>query len=131
MKNNTIAEYQSDIFSGKDKNICPVNTTIGILSGKWKMEILWQLQTGVKRFGELKTAINNITSTVLSHQLNVLIREGIITKHIYAEVPPRVEYSLTETGRSLVKLIIAMEAWGLTYLGKLVPEYRPNCLWNI
>lgn len=130
MQNHTNAVYLHNKIEGASQNHCPVHATIDILAGKWKMQVLWQLKDGIKRFGEIKNAIPAITPAVLSTQLHDLATDGIIERHLYAEVPPRTEYALTPTGQSLVSVICAMETWGIQYLQRSNTPYDSQCLWN-
>ncbi|MFC0516615.1 winged helix-turn-helix transcriptional regulator [Mucilaginibacter angelicae] len=130
MKNHSIADIQRDKMQAASEKFCPVIATIDVLSGKWKMPILWELYHGVKRFGELKEAMPKVTPGVLSTQLQALASEGIIRRELYAEVPPKVEYSLTANGRALVSVICAMEEWGIDYLKNANSAFNPDCLWT-
>ena len=94
---------------------CPVETTLTLISDKWKVLILRDLMPGTKRFGELKKSIGTVTQKVLTAQLLQLEASGLLTRTVYAEVPPRVEYTLTDLGRSLRPVLDAMEAWGKAY----------------
>lgn len=94
---------------------CPMDVTINILSGKWKMSILWHLSKGVIRFNELQRLLNNITQKTLTLQLRELERDGIIYRKIYAEVPPKVEYGLTKLGESMKPILRSMCDWGKNY----------------
>ena len=94
---------------------CPVETTLTLIGDKWKVLILRDLMEGTKRFGELKKSIGSVTQKVLTQQLRAMEKSGLLTRKIYAEVPPRVEYSLTETGYSLKPILDAMENWGESY----------------
>ena len=94
---------------------CPVETTLTLISDKWKVLILRDLMPGTKRFGELKKSIGTVTQKVLTAQLRQMEASGLLTRTVYAEVPPRVEYTLTELGRSLRPVLDAMEAWGKAY----------------
>jgi DNA-binding HxlR family transcriptional regulator len=91
---------------------CPMYITINIFSGKWKIAILWQLSKGVIRFNELQKLLLNITQKTLTMQLRELEKDGVIYRKIYAEVPPKVEYGLTELGESLKPILILMCEWG-------------------
>jgi DNA-binding HxlR family transcriptional regulator len=97
------------------KSDCPVQTTLSLLSDKWKVLILWELFERTKRFGELNRAISRISQKMLTQQLRQMEKDGLIKRKIYAEVPPRVEYSLTETGVSLKPILDAMHKWGVSY----------------
>lgn len=94
---------------------CPVETTLTLISDKWKVLILRDLMPGTKRFGELKKSIGTVTQKVLTAQLRQMEASGLLTSTVYAEVPPRVEYTLTDLGRSLRPVLDAMEAWGKAY----------------
>lgn len=94
---------------------CPVETTLMLISDKWKVLILRDLMPGTKRFGELKRSVGRVTQKVLTAQLRQMEESGLITRTVYPEVPPRVEYSLTELGRSLKPILDAMQNWGENY----------------
>ena len=91
---------------------CPVETTLMIIGDKWKVLILRDLMNGTMRFGELKKSIGSVSQKVLTAQLRDMEEKGLLTRKVYAEVPPRVEYTLTETGYSLKPVLDAMWAWG-------------------
>jgi DNA-binding HxlR family transcriptional regulator len=97
---------------------CPVEVTLDIIGGKWKQLILYYLLQGTKRFNELRRLLPNVTQQMLTTQLRELERDGIVHREVYAEVPPKVEYSLTERGRSLEQILLAMLAWGEEYLSE-------------
>ena len=94
---------------------CPVETTLMLIGDKWKVLILRDLMDGTKRFGELKKSIGTVSQKVLTAQLRDMEEKGLLTRKVYAEVPPRVEYTLTETGCSLKPVLDAMWAWGADY----------------
>jgi DNA-binding HxlR family transcriptional regulator len=91
---------------------CPVERTLRIIGGKWTLLVLRDLFTGKKRFGELLTSLEGVSPKTLSDRLKELEGEGIITKTVFPEVPPRVEYALTEKGLSLWEILEAMRRWG-------------------
>jgi len=91
---------------------CPVEATLEVIGGKWKGVILYHLLEKTYRFGELKKIMVGITQHTLTKQLRELERDGIVSRKVYAEVPPRVEYSLTERGESLRAIIVMMREWG-------------------
>jgi DNA-binding HxlR family transcriptional regulator len=95
---------------------CPVETTLDVIGGKWKPLIIYYLLQGTKRFNELKRMLPHVTTQMLTLQLRELERDGIVHREVYAEVPPKVEYSLTERGRSLEPIMLAMLDWGVNYL---------------
>lgn len=99
----------------KDLPACPVETTLMLISNKWKVLILRDLMPGRKRFGELKKSIGNISQKVLTAQLRDMENQGLVNRKVYAEVPPRVDYSLTELGKSLKPILDAMWVWGNDY----------------
>ena len=91
---------------------CPVETTLTMIGDKWKVLILRDLMPGTKRFGELKKSIGSVSQKVLTAQLRYMEQNGLVHREVFAEVPPRVEYSLTELGRSLKPILDAMWNWG-------------------
>lgn len=97
---------------------CPVETTLMLIGDKWKVLILRDLMPGTKRFGELKKSIGNVSQKVLTAQLRDMEEKGLLSRKVYAEVPPRVEYTLTETGYSLKPILDAMWLWGEQYQSK-------------
>lgn len=95
---------------------CTVELTLNVIGGKWKPIILYRLSgSEKKRFGELKQLMPNITQKMLTQQLRELEQDGLIGRRVYAEVPPRVEYSLTELGRSILPVMQSLCAWGQKY----------------
>lgn len=94
---------------------CPVALTVGLIGNKWKLLILRELFSGTKRFGELRKSLTPISQRILTQNLREMERDGILSRRVYAEVPPRVEYSLNETGRTLFPVIDAMAEWGKNY----------------
>lgn len=94
---------------------CPVETTLMLIGDKWKVLILRDLMPGTKRFGELKKSIGSVSQKVLTAQLRDMEEKGLLTRKVYAEVPPRVEYTLTELGYSLEPVLDALRAWGEAY----------------
>ena len=97
---------------------CPVETTLMLIGDKWKVLILRELMNGTRRFGELKRAIGTVSQKVLTAQLRDMEEKGLLTRKVYAEVPPRVEYTLTDTGYSLKPILDAMVVWGTDYQQK-------------
>ncbi|MGW8958794.1 winged helix-turn-helix transcriptional regulator [Paenibacillus sp. NPDC055715] len=102
-----------------DMQACPVETTLDVIGGKWKGIILYQLLDGTKRFNEFRRLNPGITQFMLTLQLRELERDGIIHREVYKEIPPKVEYSLTDFGRTLEPVIISMKAWGESYKMRL------------
>ena len=105
--------------SVKDLPACPVETTLTLIGDKWKVLILRDLMPGTKRFGELKKSIGNVSQKVLTAQLRDMEESGLISRRVYAEVPPRVEYSLTALGKSLKPILDSMQNWGEGYRSSL------------
>ena len=99
----------------KDLPACPVETTLTLISNKWKVLILRDLMPGTKRFGELKKSVGIVGQKVLTAQLREMEQSGLLIRTVYPEVPPRVEYTLTELGRSLKPILNAMWNWGEEY----------------
>ena len=94
---------------------CPVETTLTLISDRWKALILRDLLTGTKRFGELRKSLTGISQKVLTANLREMEANGLLTRRAYAEVPPRVEYTLTELGLSLRPVLAALFDWGIAY----------------
>lgn len=94
---------------------CPVETTLTLISDKWKVLILRDLLPGTKRFGKLKKSIGHVSQKVLTAQLRQMEQSGLVNRKVYAEVPPKVEYSLTDVGYSLKPILDAMWTWGEEY----------------
>ena len=99
----------------KDFPACPVETTLMLISDRWKVLIIRDLLGGTKRFGELKKSVGNISQKVLTANLRSMEDTGLLTRKVFAQVPPRVEYTLTETGYSLKPVLDAMVLWGTKY----------------
>ncbi|MES2921656.1 MAG: helix-turn-helix domain-containing protein [Verrucomicrobiota bacterium] len=95
---------------------CAVKAAIDVIRGRWKPSILWELHHGTKRYSEIAHAIPQITAQALTVQLRQLEADGVITRTVYAEVPARVEYQLSDDGRALSRVMDALEAWGGEYL---------------
>lgn len=99
---------------------CPVETTLTLISDKWKVLIIRDLLPGTKRFGELKKSIGSVSQKVLTSQLRQMEESGLLTRKVYPEVPPKVEYTLTELGYSLRPVLDAMWSWGEEYKAKTI-----------
>lgn len=99
----------------KDLPACPVEITLTLIGDKWKVLILRDLLPGTKRFGELKRSIGSVSQKVLTAQLRDMEESGLVNRQVYAEVPPRVEYSLTDLGQSLKPILDSMKNWGENY----------------
>lgn len=119
MKNNTNIENQVDKIEEKivfDEYTCPITATMKVLGGKWKPILINAIYfTAPARFGELKRSVVGITQSMLTQQLRELEEDGIISRKIYAEIPPRVEYTLTEFGLTLSPILQSMAKWGKEY----------------
>ena len=94
------------------RKICPAETTLQIIGGRWKVPILWHLLQGTRRFSELRRALDGVTQKMLTQQLREMEADGILTRRVYPQVPPKVEYSLTEEGKTLAPVVQAMCKWG-------------------
>lgn len=103
---------------GKNLPACPVETTLMLISDQWKVLIIRDLLDGTKRFGELKKSVGDISQKVLTANLRSMEECGLLTRKVFPEVPPRVEYTLTETGYSLKPVLDAMMEWGTAYKQK-------------
>jgi len=95
---------------------CPTEAALAVIGGRWKVPILWHLRRGTLRFGELSRLLGAVTQKMLTQQLRELERDGIVHRRVFPEVPPRVEYSLTDFGTSLSPLLDALSAWGERFL---------------
>ena len=112
----------ADSTTVKEMPACPVETTLTLIGDKWKVLILRDLLPGTKRFGELKKSIGHVTQKVLTAQLREMEAAGLLTRTVYAEVPPRVEYTPTSLGYSLKPILDAMWDWGEAYKLKTSPR---------
>lgn len=102
---------------------CEKELTLSVIGGKWKMLILWHLgKEGTKRFGELKSLMPGITQRMLVNQLRELEEDQIVHREVYPVVPPKVEYSLTEQGQTLMPILDSMYEWGKNYMTDVVEE---------
>lgn len=108
-----------NISTAKKLPACPVETTLTLISDKWKVLILRDLLPGTKRFGELRKSIGHVSQKVLTAQLRQMEQSGLVNRKVYAEVPPKVEYSLTDVGYSLKPILDAMWTWGEEYQMKM------------
>jgi DNA-binding HxlR family transcriptional regulator len=104
---------------------CPVEATLELIGGKYKALILWHLAEGKLRFSQLRDQINGVTPKTLTQQLRELESQSLIHREVFPIVPPKVEYSLTDLGQSLMPLLVAMRDWGSSYLRAKNTE--PNC----
>ncbi|QDU35232.1 putative HTH-type transcriptional regulator YybR [Poriferisphaera corsica] len=101
-----------------DEDICPTETALEVIGGKWKGMILFYLYDGTKRFNELRRSIPGVTQRMLTKQLRELEKEGVVHREVYPEIPPKVEYSLTPLGRKLGPTLESLRQWGQAYLGQ-------------
>ena len=105
----------SDYVASHPAGCTAVTTTLAIIGGKWKILILYHLCTGTQRFNELRRLLPDITQRMLTLQLRELEDDGIVHREVYPQVPPKVEYSLTAFGKTLIPVIEVMDAWGKQY----------------
>jgi DNA-binding HxlR family transcriptional regulator len=101
---------------------CSMELTLALIGGKWKSLILWRLGDNTLRFSELRKSMPQVTQKMLTQQLRELEEDGLVRRHVYTQVPPRVEYSLTEAGKSILPILNSMCEWGLQYIAALQPE---------
>ncbi|MDP2189591.1 MAG: helix-turn-helix domain-containing protein [Sphingobacteriaceae bacterium] len=99
-----------------------IDATLVIIGGKWKIQILWSLRSKAKRFSEIKEEVHGITQKMLTQQLKEFVKDGIISRKSYPEIPPRVEYKLTDYGKTLVPVLDTLNKWGDLHLGKSKPS---------
>ena len=104
----------------KELPACPVEMTLQLMGDRWKVLIIRDLLDGTKRFGELKKSVGDISQKVLTSNLRTMEESGLLTRKIYAEVPPKVEYTLTETGYSLRPILEVMMDWGTNYKSQIL-----------
>ncbi len=116
-KELTPKEYLNRVLNNDVSDDCPMRRTLALLSGKWRTHVIYELcRRPTLRFGELKRAIPNITKTMLTSTLRELEEAGIVSRRQYDEIPPRVEYSLTDKGRDLLPAFTELAAWGEKHL---------------
>ncbi len=101
---------------------CDVEATLSVIGGRWKPVLVCHLLAGRKRFGELRRLVPNATERMITLQLRELEADGVVDRHVFAEVPPRVEYEVTEFGRSLEPVLISMQAWGNAFKERRLAE---------
>lgn len=106
------------MIAKKDLPACPVAITVGLIGNKWKLLILRDILSGPKRFGQLRKSLEGISQKVLTDNLRSMEKDGLLNRMVFAEVPPRVEYSLSELGESMRPIMKQMEEWGLEYKEK-------------
>lgn len=104
----------------KELPACPVEMTLQLMGDRWKVLIIRDLLDGTKRFGELKKSVRDISQKVLTSNLRTMEESGLLTRKVYAEVPPKVEYTLTETGYSLKPILDVMSDWGTNYKAQIL-----------
>jgi DNA-binding HxlR family transcriptional regulator len=109
---------------------CPVTVTQNVLMGKWKLAILWIIGQKTRRFNELQRLMPNISRGVLTQQLRELERDGLVNREVYREVPPKVEYSLTELGKSFIPVMMQIMEWGVGYIKQTANCSMDICLSN-
>lgn len=109
----------------EEEYTCPVEATIRLIGGKYKVVILWHLMQGALRYSALHRALPRATDKMLTQQLRELEANGLVHREVYPVIPPKVEYSLTETGRSLMPVLVAMRDWGADYLRR--KDTEPCC----
>jgi DNA-binding HxlR family transcriptional regulator len=102
--------------------LCPVTVTLGVVGGKWKLIILWQLSKGTLRFSELEKKIPAVTQKMLTQQLREMEKDGLIYRKVYPEIPPKVEYSLTAHGKSLDVVLDSLSEWGEKHQGTIAQQ---------
>ena len=105
--------------AAKELPACPVETTLTLIGDKWKVLILRDLMPGTKRFGELRKSVGDVSQKVLAAQLRDMEKSGLVHREVYAEVPPRVEYALSDLGESMRPIIDVMQRWGLEYQARM------------
>ncbi len=105
---------------------CSMELTLALIGGKWKSLILWRLGDNTLRFSELKKSLPQVTQKMLTQQLRELEEDGLVHRHVYTQVPPRVEYSLTQAGKSILPILNTLCEWGLQYITSFNKENTNN-----
>lgn len=100
----------------EEKLFCPVEKALAVISGKWKPHIFRHLIGGTKRFGELQRALPQVTRKILTQQLRELEEDGVVIRTVYPQVPPKVEYSLSDYGKTLIPIVSSLSGWGQTHI---------------
>jgi DNA-binding HxlR family transcriptional regulator len=121
---------ESEGFQVDSAKNCPVTATQNVLMGKWKLAILWIVGQKTRRFNELQKLMPDISRGVLTQQLRELERDGLVHREVYREIPPKVEYSLTEIGRSFIPVMMQIMEWGVGYVKKTANCNMDICLAN-
>jgi DNA-binding HxlR family transcriptional regulator len=115
LKEKECEEYSCTGSTGIDYGDCPIGVAIALIGGKWKLPILYNLRGQTMRFNALKKALPGVTQKMLTQQLRELERDGLVGRKVYAEVPPKVEYSLTPIAKKLEPILDSMCSWGMEY----------------
>ena len=110
----------------RDRTTCAVETTLAVIGGRWKVLIIRELFSGVKRFGELHRALQGITQKMLTQQLREMEQAGLVHRQVYLQVPPKVEYSLTPLGSTLQPVLDSMHEWGMKFLERTSESSSEN-----
>ncbi|MFI1209227.1 winged helix-turn-helix transcriptional regulator [Streptomyces sp. NPDC020802] len=112
---------------GKGPYSCGLDAAVDVVGGKWKPMILWALHDGgIQRFGELRRNVAGVSEKVLSQQLRELEADGVVHREVYGEVPPRVEYSLTELGKALNTALLPLGEWGDRHMREIISRKHPG-----
>jgi DNA-binding HxlR family transcriptional regulator len=106
---------------------CGIEAAVQVIGGKWKVLILWELRDGVRRFGELRRALPGISEKMLTQQLRELEADEVVTREVYREVPPKVEYGLTDFGRSLNEVLEPLCDWGERHMTRIAATRSAGC----
>ena len=109
-------ETSTNYINEQELAQCPVNYTIGLIGGRWKTLIIYNLSAGTMRFSELRKSLPGVTEKMLTQQLRELEKDGLVDRKVYLEVPPRVEYSLSATGKTLGPVMNNIAQWGLNHI---------------
>jgi len=112
---DTVGQPNRKTRGDSSQTRCPIETTVGLIGGRWKAVVIFHLLAATRRFGELQRLLPNATARMLTLQLRELEADGLVRRKVFAEVPPRVEYTLTDEGASLGPIVTAMGAWGKAY----------------
>ncbi len=119
-------ERTKDTHSNNQEYSCPVEATLGVIGGKWKPLILWQLKEETLRYNALQQTLPGISPRMLTKQLRELEKDGLVNRYMYPEIPPRVEYSLTDFGKTIIPVLESLAQWGIEFI-----DQRKNNKCNI
>lgn len=117
-------KFEEEAVPEKQEVVCPLTLTQNVIAGRWKVIILWHLSQRTIRFNELQRLLQGISKGILTRQLRELEEDGLVHREVYKEVPPKVEYPLTDQGKRFIPVLGAMEVWGKEFMKKKIEEHN-------